>query len=127
MKINDIINESGGVGSLTTGTRHALPSTEVFPNLKNTDPYLQYRFGLAVAAAKAVQAGHVEYNKESPFGEDLTMIARGPEEQEIIALAKKLYGADSNSKQISTTKSEENPSVGKQSPVAKPKKNKYGV
>ena len=128
MKIKDIVNESsGGTGSLTIGAQHALPDTQVFPDLANTDPYLQYRFGLAVAAAKAVEAGHVEYNKESAFGEDLAIIARSEEEADIINLAKKLYGAGGNSKAISTKKSEENPSVQKNSPIAKPKRNKYGV
>lgn len=116
MKISDIILEN--TGSLQSGVAHALPDTEVFPELKNTDPYVQYRFGLAVAAAKAVQDGSVEYNKESTFGEDLTIVARSPEEKEIIELAKKLYGAGASSKQVSTTKSEEAHDVNKTSPVA---------
>ena len=116
MKISDIILEN--IGSLQTGAAHALPDTEIFPKLRNTDPYMQYRFGLAVAAAGAVKAGEVEYNKESAFGEDLTMVARGPEEKEIIELAKRLYGAGANSKQVSTTKSEESTDVNKNSPVA---------
>ena len=116
MKINDIIIEN--VGGLQSGAVHALPDTEVFPELKNTDPYIQYRFGLAVAAAKAAQAGDIEYNKESAFGEALTMIARSPEEKEIIELAKKLYGAGSSSKQVSTTKSQETTDVNIKSPVA---------
>jgi len=116
MKISDIITEN--TGSLQSGIVHALPDTQVFPELKNTDPYTQYRFGLAVAAAGAVKAGETTYNKESAFGEDLTMVARGPEEKEIIELAKRLYGAGATSKQVSTTKSEESKDVNKNSPVA---------
>jgi len=117
MKISDIILEN--TGSLQTGVVHALPDTEVFPELKNTDPYTQYRFGLAIAAAGAVKAGETEYHKESTFGEDLTIVARSPEEVEIIELAKKLYGAGASSKQISTAKSEESSDVNKISPTGR--------
>lgn len=126
MKINDIINESG-TGALAVSTADALPDTQVFPKLTNSDSYEQYRFGLALASAKAVASGEVEYDKDSVFGEKMVIVARSAEEEEIIRLAKKLYGADSESKHVSSTKSEEAPDINKTSPISTPKKNKYGV
>lgn len=114
MKIREILAEQ-----LNSTITHSLPHTEVFPNLTNTDPYVQYRFGLAIASAKAAEAGHVEYQRESDFGERLAIVAPTKEEQDIIRLAKKLYGKDSDSIVITTEKSQETEDTNKISPVAK--------
>lgn len=117
MKIKEILNE-GGTGSLQIGVARALPAAYVFPELQNQDPYLQYRFGLAMASAHAVERGEVAYNAESAFGEKMTIIARSPEEERIIALAQAMYGpAGKHRKMISTRASEEAPDVNTQSPM----------
>ncbi len=95
----------------------SVPDLMVFPKLVNTDPYNQYRFGLAVAAAKADEAGEIEFSKESPYGEQLVVVARGSEEEEIIRLARKLYGADASYKHITAKNSSEADDVNKASPL----------
>jgi hypothetical protein len=124
MKINEILNE-GGTGSLTTGVAHALPSTYELPGLKNQDPYMQYRMGLALASARSNET----VETESAFGENMSIVGYTPEDDETIRLALKLIGKEysKGAKLISTKKSDEAPDVYKTSAVAKPKKNKYGV
>ena len=125
MKISDIITES--VEEIQPDVEEAIPDLVVFPKLQNTDPYNQYRFGLAMASANAVNDGEVSFDKESAFGEQLTVIARSSEEADIIRLARKLYGDDAEYKHVTSTKSKETDDVNKVSAVAKKVKNKYGV
>ena len=84
MKIKDIINEQhGNVGSLQPEVARALPNAISFLDLPNQDPYLQYRFGLALASALAVKNGEVVFDSTSAFGENLTVVARTEAEEEI--------------------------------------------
>ena len=48
MKINEILQENA-VGTLQPDVADALPNTTVLTDFKNTDPYEQYRMGLAIA------------------------------------------------------------------------------
>lgn len=118
MLVKEILTEQGGQGSLQPGVARALPNALSFPNLSNQDPYLQYRFGLALAAAKAESEGLVEFDVESAFGENLTIVARSAAEEEIVRLAQKLDPRGNNVKTVSTRPSEESPDVNKQSPMA---------
>ena len=95
----------------------ALPTTYVMPELKSQDPYLQYRFGVAMAGAKSHQELGVDYEPESTFGENMIVVARTTEEEEIVQLALKMIGQNNSSKIVSTTKSEETSDIGKVSPV----------
>jgi hypothetical protein len=87
------------------------------PGLKNQDPYLQYRFGLALAAARAKAAGDITFSDDSAFGENLTVVARSKEDQETLAMALALYGHDNSKQMISTEKSQEPPDTQKSSPI----------
>jgi hypothetical protein len=87
------------------------------PELVNSDTYKQYRYTLALAAAKAVQAGEVEFNAESSWNESLAAVAYTPEELEIIKLANKMTGVQGV--MISDTPSSEPESVQTVSPVMK--------
>jgi hypothetical protein len=59
MKIRDIIQEkkdpklTGSATVLPTNVTNPLPSGFIQKQLRNTDPYMQYRYGLAVASARA--------------------------------------------------------------------------
>lgn len=118
MKIREILSEQhGGTGSLQTGVAHALPDTRVYPELGNQDPYLQYRFGLAMAAAGAVTAGEIDYDPASAFGENLAIISRNEAEEEIVRIAQSLYPRAGSPKHISTRESEEASDVNKVSPL----------
>ena len=115
MKSSDFLNEQ--TEPLTADQSHAMPATFVLPDLKNNDVYLQYRFGLALASARAVEAGEVTIDSESVFGENMIIVARSPEEEETLRLALKFFGTHNRSKQVSTTSSTEAPDTATSSPV----------
>ena len=131
MKINEIIVESyktkehGKAKSLPSDIDSTLPGIFVQRQLRNTDPYMQYRYGLAVAAARAHAAGDIEYNQETAFAENFTQVLYAKEDEETIKLASKLMGVTPT--QIADTRSYEDTNINSTSPVAKPKRNKYGV
>lgn len=102
-----------------------LPGVFVQKELRNTDPYMQYRYGLAVAAARAHKEHGVNFDQETAWAENLTQVMFTPEDEETIKMASKLMGVKPT--RITDNKSHEPKSTGTQSPVAKPKKNKYGV
>ena len=115
----------GEFTSLNADVDAALPGVWVQRQLRNTDPYMQYRYGLAMAAARADQAGHMEFKQESPWAENLTIVGFTPEDEDVVKLADKLMGVKGT--RIANSKSEESKGTDTISPVAKPKRNKYGV
>ena len=117
MRAHEFITE-GGTGSLSPGVANALPATWILPDLKNQDPYLQYRFGLALASARAKKAGDVPFTSASKFGENMVVSAFTPEDEETLMMALALYGEHNAKELISTRPSEEANDVYKQSPVA---------
>ena len=127
MKIKEIINE-GGTGSLSHAAAKALPSTVVLPDLQNQDAYLQYRMGLALAAARTGMTPE-DFKVQNAFGENMAIVGYTDEDLTTISQALKLMGSEysKNAKMISTNKSEEASDVRKISPVAIKKKNKYCV
>lgn len=133
MKVRDIITEAspkltGKSRKLPARITDPMPATFIQKNLRNTDPYMQYRYGVAVSAAKAMADGHLtndDFEQESEYAENLTQVAYTREEEEIVALASRLMGV--TPMQITSSKSTETVDVNKSSPVAKPKRNKYGV
>lgn len=134
MKIREIISEAGipklrgKIKKLSTDITEPMPGTFVQKDLRNTDPYMQYRYGVAVSAAMALKNGHIEtneYEQESEFAENLTQIAYATEEEEIVRLASQLMGVTPT--RIANSKSRETNLVNTVSPVAKKKPNKYGV
>ncbi len=128
MRIKDLLQEtklSGTPGKLQKGIGEELPGAFVQRELRNTDPYMQYRYGVAVAAARAEKNGDVEFDQESPWAENLTQIMYAPEDEETIKLASKLMGVTPT--KIADNASHETKDVGSVSPVAKPKRNRYGV
>lgn len=101
--------------------RQAMPGMQSYEKLDNNNhPYLAYRFGVALA-------GSPEYkmDPEGPQGSDFTMVDYTDGEAEIRKGAEKQFGIKSSR---NTGKgSEELDVVNKTSPVAKPKRNKYGI
>jgi hypothetical protein len=130
MRAKEFIQEAvakthGNLNSLSADVDAALPGVWVQRQLRNTDPYMQYRYGLAMAAARADKAGHVNFEQESPWAENLTIVGFTPEDEEVIKLADKLMGVKGT--RIANSKSEESKGTETVSTVAKPKRNKYGI
>jgi hypothetical protein len=120
-----VAKSHGKFVSLNADVDAALPGVWVQRQLRNTDPYMQYRYGLAMAAARADAAGHVEFEQESPWAENLTIVGYTPEDAEVVKLADKLMGVTAT--RIADDSSKEPKDTNNASPVATPKRNKYGV
>lgn len=129
MRAKEFLPESGKSHGTYVGLDKdvdaALPGVWVQRQLRNTDPYMQYRYGVAIAAARADAAGHVEFEQESPWAENLTIVGFTPEDAEVVKMADKLMGVTAT--RIADDASKEPTDTSSQSPVAKAKRNQYGV
>ena len=134
MKIIDIINEdndSGGYGGnsgsrgkpsrLHSSQADVIKSMDIYPELPGYY-YDMYRFGVHMAGSP--DHSH-PMDKASATGNHLTTLAYTSAEQEIINKSKKDIGL--KSKRVSSDKSKEPSETNTVSPIAKRKKNKYGV
>lgn len=119
MRASEFINE-GRTGSLQPDVAAALPATYAIPELPNQDPYLQYRFGVAIAGAKGAKKrtedGVPQFVEQSAWGENEIIVSYGMDLDGIIDDALKSMGM-SGKKRLSTVKSEETKDVSKNSPV----------
>ena len=122
MRAREFIQE-GRTGSIAPDVGRALPGAFKIPALKNQDPYLQYRFGVAIAGAKGA-AQRAKDNvpnfdgKESVFGENEIVVSYDPHVVDYIHDALRAMGMPpSDAVQIGTMKSEEATDVDKVSPV----------
>jgi len=131
MRAKEFINEAwsgkshGKPKKVRDRASDPLPGVFVQRQLRNTDTYMQYRMGLALAAARADKEGHVKFSQESSWAENFINVMFAPEDEETIMLASKLMGV--NPSAITDNKSRESKSTESTSPVAKSKPNKYGV
>lgn len=131
MRAKEFINEAfnakthGKPSKVRPRADATLPGVFVQQQLRNTDPYMQYRLGMAVASARAHEQGEVDFEQESAFGENLVQVMYAPEDEETIMLASKLMGVLPT--RITDNASREPDTTHSTSPVAKTKKNKYGI
>jgi hypothetical protein len=120
MKISEIVTEASR-GKLRKATTQALSNITSYPYLdNNSHPYVAYRFGVALAKSPNDVKDQI-----GPIGSEFTTLGYSKEDQEIIDHARKEFGLATH--QHSTEGSVEVDSINKTSPVAKPKKNKYGI
>jgi hypothetical protein len=111
------------VGSIAPDVGRALPGAFKIPALKNQDPYLQYRFGVAIAGAKgAAQRAQDSVpdfaDRESAFGENEIVISYDPHVVDYIHDALHAMGMPAGSAvQIGTMTSDEAEDVSVTSPV----------
>lgn len=122
MRATEFVTE-GRTGTITRDVGLALPGAFKIPALKNQDPYLQYRFGVAIAGAKgAAQRAQDDVpdfdGAESVFGENEIVVSYDPQAEVWIKDALKSMGMPpSDAKRIGTQASEEAPDVVKTSPI----------
>lgn len=124
MRAKEFIVEAmaGHMGSITYDVALALPGAWKIPKLANQDPYLQYRFGVAIAGAKGAaqrkQDGVPPFEQDKTFGENMIIVSYDPHTGEYIDDALKEMGMSaSDAVQIAGLDSEEMPDVDKRSPV----------
>jgi hypothetical protein len=119
MRAKEFINE-GRTGSIQDDVAKALPATYAIPELKSQDPYLQYRFGVAIAGAKGAKKraedGVPDFSKESAWGENEIVVSFDPSIDEWLTDALKMMGIKGK-KRLSTIHSEEADDVSTKSPV----------
>ena len=122
MRAREFVSE-GRTGTLTRDVGLALPGAFKIPALKNQDPYLQYRFGVAIAGAKGAaqraKDGVPPFDgKESVFGENEIVVSYDPMAEVWIKDALASMGMPpSDAIRIGTQASEEAPDVVKISPI----------
>lgn len=125
MRAREFIAENGRTGSILPDVAAALPATYALPELLNQDPYMQYRFGVALASVRGSKEREADkiapFTSTSAWGENQIVISRDPEIDKIIDSALKLMGK-SKKIMISTPTSTETKDVDTVSPV--PDRNK---
>jgi hypothetical protein len=120
MRAREFVTENeekrhGRWGKLPPDVKGALPGMWVQRKLRNTDPYMQYRYGLALAAARGIQAGETTFEQESAWAENFAVVGYVEQDAEVIALADKLMGVKAT--QMADYGSEETSNTNIQSPV----------
>ena len=119
MRAREFIKENK-IGKLLPNQADALPATYVIPELPNQDPYLQYRFSVAIAGAKGkemrVKDGVSSMDRQSAFGENEVVVSYGHDAGPYIDDALKVMGMHGK-KLISSPTSVETNDVGKTSPI----------
>ena len=128
MKIRDIINEGykgfhgkmKEFGSTRGSVDEAIPGARIEPQIRNTDTYMQMRYGIALAAAAAQRDGSNDnFEQESPWAENIGMIAYTDADTDQIKAADKIMGV--SSVEISKRGSQERTDINTVSPVASTK------
>jgi hypothetical protein len=98
-----------------------LLKTYVIPELPNQDAYLQYRFNVAMAAARGIEQrrkeGSPEFDPQSVWGENMIVVATETDTGKHIDTALKMMGIRGGKKTITRGKSQESSYVQKASPI----------
>lgn len=129
MRAREFITES--YGSIQPEVQHTLPAAWVIDKLKNSDFYMQYRFGVSLAGAKGKKQREKdnvpEFATETPWGENEVIVSYAGTDplQEYLDDALRQMGLQpSDAKLVTTTKSEE-PSDTAVTSLLKPFKGYY--
>ena len=135
MKITEIINEDfdsvetddpqGGMKPIEDDAKASMTNAQTFPSMNQStgSAYLGYRMGIALAGAPDYPT---KMAADNWIGGDPLLAPYTDVEQDMVNAAAKAVGGGASQK-WSGNRSKEIPTTYKQSPVAKPKKNKYGV
>ena len=97
--------------------------TYVIPGLSASDPYNNYRFGVAMARARSdyrkddVNPYMPDWSKETAFGEHGVVVGMNAGVRPMIDAALKMTGTKGGKKLVSTPDSDEPEFVDKQSPI----------
>lgn len=103
-----------------TGADHVIPGARIWPELDNSSPYMAYRYGIALAGAP-----HNGMPKKGPVKQNMVTLGYTEEDDAIAVAAGKIMGV--KSRQLTPKGSTEMSDTGTTSPVAKKKKNRFGV
>lgn len=126
MKINEIIMEVKA-GKVPDGYKEANTGLHTFGDGEHVSgDYAHYRLGLALACADG-KTPLVDMDPKTFYGKKHTAHPYTQEEADMLKQSYKLVGADYEDLNAGNLNSMEPKDTHKQSPLAKVKKNKYGV
>ena len=116
MRAKEFITEQSNLPDRIT---KPMPSTWVIPELQNQNAYLQYRFSIALAGAKAARNGDIpRMDKDSVWGENqLVSGYMNPDVADDIDFALGEMGLKGSKVLVTSEHSEETPDTGIASPV----------
>jgi hypothetical protein len=103
--------------------REPLKNTFVIPGLSASDPYKNYRFGVAIARARSDQSTddvnptRPEWSAETAFGEHAVIVGFNNNVDPVIDQALKMTKTPGGKKAVSSPKSEEPEFVDTVSPI----------
>jgi len=134
MRAREFIHENknqsvGSNGKLPPEEAEPMRYTYIIPGLSAADPYKNYRFGVALARARADQSNKLnpqnkdidpympEWSAESVFGEHGIVVGMNASVEEVIDQALAMTKTPGGKKLVSTAASKEPKFVDTQSPV----------
>lgn len=118
--LNETENKDQGIpGKVEPEFDAVSPGLKVFKQLRNTDPYMQYRMGVALAANPE------SFDQESAYAENFVVAPYTDADAKIVQKAAKIMGVTPTT--VAKKKSSEPTGTNTASPVAAPKRNRYGV
>lgn len=97
--------------------------TYIIPGLSAADPYNNYRFGVAMARARAdyhkddVNPYKPDWSTETPFGEHGVVVGMNAGIKPVIDAALRMTGTKGGKKLVTSADSEEPPATNKSSPI----------
>lgn len=125
MRANEFITEN--TKSIQQSVERALPATYTIPAFSGADPYLQYRFGVALAAAKGRMGDRRDHHKpdnahpfkkESDWGQDEVIVGFEPGIDKLIDSALSIMGLPASGKRsVNSKKSQEATDAATVSPM----------
>lgn len=127
MKIHEIITEAKvKQAKMTKRQNNSTAGVHLFSDAeKANSDYVQFRVGMAAAATDGKTPPDID--AKSWIGKRKASFPYTKEEADILKMAYKAAGADYDDINKGDLHSKELDSTQKNSPVAKPKRNKYGV
>lgn len=122
MRAREFITET--TGSIQPDVERTLPAAWVIDKLKNSDFYMQYRFGVSLAGAKGkeqrVKDNVPAYARETPWGENEIVVSyagKDPLQEYLNDALREMGLKPSDAKLVTTPHSQEPEGTGIKSPV----------
>ena len=123
MRAKEFIPEGRDRKELRKGVAQSMSNLTIYDQLdNNNNPYLAYRFGIALAGSPAD-----DMDKRGAIGSDFVMADYTDADTEIRLGAEKVMGVKSTKSTGKGSQELDGKIINKTSVVAQPKPNKYGV
>ena len=123
MRAKEFIPEGRERKELRKGVAQSMSNLTVYDQLdNNNNPYLAYRFGIALAGSPTE-----DMDKRGAIGSDFVMADYTDADTAIRQGAERVMGVRSTKSTGKGSKELDDSIINKVSPTAKPKRNRYGV